>query len=189
MGETGLIQQMFSTAFGLAIAGGLMSLIFKRHSIDWAELERVYGREWRAPAEARSLQTMTLYSEGRPAKSYKGLLTIGLYPDGVGLHVIRLLAPFHEPLFIPYTDIRGWKQNWYLDAAASELELAGAPHMKLIMPADQAAWIAAASDGRVVMSEDRPPHGNWPWATFWSALVFGAMAVSLIALLAARHLG
>ena len=180
----GFIQGIISTAFGLTIVGGLLWFIYKRHAADWERLAAVYGRPWREPLEQRTLQNLLTYGPDKPIRAYKGLVTIGLYEDGVGIRPNRFLAPFHDPVFIPYTDIKGWKQKWFIDAPSMELEFAGLPDMWMIMPERQAKWIASGASGQMQMNDfDRPPHGRWPYFTFYAAIFIGLNALLVIAYL------
>lgn len=175
-----IVQQIFTTIIGFVMVGGLLAFMYKRFAVDWKKLHAAYGRDWSPPMEQKRFQTLILYSEGRPAKSYKGLMTIGLHPDGIGIRPLIWLAPFHSPLFIPYSDIEGWKQKWFLDAKSMELAFRKTPAMRLIMPADQVAWISSQAKGSISLSEDYPSHSNWPWATFAYALLSGIVAIFLI---------
>lgn len=181
-----LIRQMFTFTFGLVMVGGMLAFIYKRFAIDWEELSRVYARPWQAPREQRRFTNMILYSEGRPARSYKGVVQIGLYPDGIALRPNRFLVPFHPPIFIPFEDIRGWDQRWYLDARSTELSFRKTPHMRVIMPQKQVEWMIAGACKPVPVSSARPPHGTRPWLTHYLALGSGGLAVMMIAALIAR---
>ena len=132
-----IIQHIFNTLLGLVMVGCLLAFIYKRDAVDWEKLQAAYGQAWTPPIEKKRFQTMILYSEGRPAKSYKGLLTIGLYPDGIGIRPFKWLVPFQMPIFVPYCDIEGWKQKWFIDAASTELAFRETSAMRIIMPADQ----------------------------------------------------
>ena len=96
--------------------------------------------------------------------------------------------PFQHPIFVPYSDIQGWKQKWYIDAASTELAFRKTPQMRIIMPAEQVEWMSTLADGRISISQDRPPHGSWPWATFILAVGMGVMAVGLIGVLLFNYL-
>jgi hypothetical protein len=79
--------------------------------------------------------------------SYKGILKIGVDQNGVSLAIIRPFSFFYfcEPLFIPYSEIKGWQQQWYLDSKSVELEFARVPEVKMVMPADQVEWMRKRS--------------------------------------------
>lgn len=180
------IQQLAGYVLGLVMVGGLLGFIYYRDAVDWRNLQTAYGRAWAPPVEKKSLQTMILYSEGRPAKSYKGLLTIGLYPDGIGIRPFIFLVPFQSPIFVPYSEIKGWKQKWFLDAASTELAFAKTPAMRVIMPTKQVEWILSLAQGAVPISPDRPPTENWPWLTFSWAIISAIMAMIVIAIVIAK---
>ncbi|MFN7165266.1 MAG: hypothetical protein ACK4P2_10665 [Hyphomonas sp.] len=182
-----LISSLLALLPGLVIAGGLMAFIYKRDAVDWEKLAAVYGREVTGHLARRRFNNMILYSEGRPAKSYKGVVTIDLHPDGIGLKPFPFLVPFQKPIFVPFADIEGWKQTWYLDSKSTELAFRKAPQMRLIMPTSQVDWIRSVAEDGFSVSEDRPPHGHWPWATYVSALVFGVLTLGVISAVLFRY--
>ncbi|MDB2438522.1 hypothetical protein N9W89_07375 [Hellea sp.] len=181
-----LVQQIFSALLGLVMVGGLMAFMYKRDAGDWEKLHAVYGRDWTPPPDKRWLGNMLLYSEGRPAKAYNAGITIGVYPDGIGLRPLPWLVPFQKPIFIPISDIQGWQQKWYLNAKSVELAFRKIPEMRLIMPAKDVEWIMSKTQGRVSVSEDFPAHGNWPWFTYAYAL-FGLFMVGTVIFMMATN--
>lgn len=182
-----LINNILGILPGLVIAGGLLAFMYKRDAVDWEKLEAAYGSAMTQPVARRRFNNMILYSEGRPAKSYKGVIAIELYPDGMGLKPFPLLAPFQKPIFVPYADIEGWKQIWYIDAASTELAFRKTPQMRIIMPTSQVDWIRSMAEGRFEISQDRPPHGRWPWMTYVSSLAIGVLTLGLIVVLVFRY--
>lgn len=185
---TDLIGQAIGWLFGSVIVVALLRMIYRRHAIDWEQLVSVYGRDWQAPAAQKRFGDMILYSEGRPAKSYNGVIEIGLHVDGVALRPNRFLVPFHPPIFVPYTDIQGWDQGWYLNAKSAELSFRKAPHMRVIVPREQADWMLSFAGGAAQISEARPPHGTRPWRTKVLALVLGAMSLVVLIIVIRRTL-
>ena len=175
-----LISQIFGLLFGVLFAGGLMAFMYKRDAVDWEKLEAAYRRPWTAPENTKTFATALLYSEGRPAKSLKGLLTIGLYPYGIGIRPSRILLPFQKPIFIPYEDVQGWQQFWYIDGKSIELAFRKTPEMRLIMPKEQVEWIAEHSQVNLPISNDRPDTGNWPYVTFIYSAIMGLATLGLM---------
>lgn len=175
-----LLWQVFASAFGLLFAAGILSVVYKAHAVDWQKLVEVYGRDWQTPRLKKRFAHMMLYSEGRPAKSYNSILDIGLLEDGIALRPSRIFAPFHPPIFIPYRDIEGWSQQWYINAKSAELSFRKAPHMRMIMPRDQVEWMFSLTGLAAPVSAARPPHGKWPSLTFIAALSAGIMAVAVV---------
>ena len=173
------LGQVFGYAFGVVFVAGILSVVYKAHAVDWQKLVEVYGREWQAPRLKKRFAHMILYSEGRPAKSYNSMLDIGLLEEGIALRPSRIFAPFHPPIFIPYTDIEGWSQQWYINAKSAELSFRKAPHMRMIMPRDQVEWMFSLTGLAAPVSAARPPHGKWPSLTFIAALSGGIMAVAV----------
>jgi hypothetical protein len=174
------LGQVFGYAFGAVFVAGILSVVYKAHAVDWEKLVRIYGRDWQAPRLKKRFAHMILYSEGRPAKSYNSMLDIGLLEEGIALRPSRIFAPFHPPIFIPYTDIEGWSQQWYVNARSAELSFRKAPHMRMIMPRDQVEWMFSLTGLAAPVSGARPPHGKWPSLTFIAALSGGVMAVAVL---------
>ena len=168
-------------ALGIAMAAGVYLLIYKRHAVRWEELAQAYGRPWLAPKARRRCRQLVLYTEGEPARTYAGVVKIGLYEDGIGLKMNPVLMPFHPPLFVPFADVQAWRQRWYLNARSVELAFARRPHLRIIMPREQVAWIAEHAGVALPISDERPETGTWPWLTFAWACLSGVMATGLIA--------
>jgi len=182
-----VMRHVFSFLFGLVFVGGLLAFIYKRHAEEWERLVAIYGRAWTAPLAKKARRSLVLYREGSPARTYAGIVTVGVYPDGIGLKPIRCLAPFHAPVFIPFSDIKGWKQSWYWDGASTELMFARAPELQMIMPETQVKWISSIGSAGVTLSEDYVPRANWPHATQAMAVMSLCMVITLIAILLLKH--
>lgn len=183
-----LLGQIVGQLFGVVIVGALILALSSRDAVDWDHLVSAYGRDWWPPRMQKRFANMILYSEGRPAKSYAGVIQIGLHDDGVALRPNRLLRPFQRSIFIPYEDIQGWDQGWYLDGKSTELSFRKAPHMRLIMPRDQVEWMLAHAKGTARILDARPPHGTRPWLTYITALAFGVMTLGVIIVILAKGL-
>lgn len=97
-----------------------------------------------------------------------------------GIAMVTGLLAFIYPIFVPYSDIQGWEQKWYIDAKSVELGLRKSPSIRLIMPAGQVDWILSSGVGEFPVSPDYPPHGRWPWRTFVVAITLGIMSVFAI---------
>ena len=101
--------------------------MYKRDAIHWNYLAKTYARPWQKPISER-WGNAVLYGKFPVSKAYNGILKIGVHEDGFSLRVrFPLISYFCEPLFIPFRDVRGWDQTWYLNSKTVELELAGAP--------------------------------------------------------------
>lgn len=170
------------------MVGGILAFIYKRHAKEWEILAGAYGREWFPPLSKKQLQSLILYRKGQPARSYAAIVTIGVYEDGIGFRFFAPLAPFHAPVFVPHSDIKGWKQNWYINSDSVELAFARTPDMQLIMPASQMNWISAATNGQVSVSSDPVPNKNWPTYTFLLAVGMGVMAVLVMVMAVYRFM-
>jgi len=182
-----ILGQVFRVAFGLTLLSGLLFFVYKRFAADWEDLVSVYGRPWQTPRIQKRFANLVVYSQERPPRAYKGIVLIGLYKDGIGLRPNRWFAPFHAPVFLPYEDIKGWRQDWYLDSPSVELSLRRAPALRLIMPREQVEWLTRIADRTIPVSPDRPPHGG-PWVSRGAAIMLGMMALAFLVMLALRAL-
>ncbi|MEQ8825379.1 MAG: hypothetical protein RIC14_13500 [Filomicrobium sp.] len=126
------------------------------------------------------MQSVVLYGQVG-YNSLKGILSIGVHNDGVSFRVMAPFALFHEPLFIPYREIRGWNTSWYLDSRSVELEFASAPDIKMIMPVEQVEWIKSYSNQRMAVSSNTHPAGEG--ASGWHAFAVVSAGVSLVMLI------
>lgn len=174
-----LIQKTITFIFGAVFVVTICGFIYKRHAEEWEVLAGIYGRSWKKPIAVKKRRSMVLYAKGKPARTYAGILTIGVYSDGIGLKPIRWLAPFHRPIFVPFTDIEGWQQRWYWDAKSVELSFVKAPSLRTIMPSSQIAWVSAQGAAGIDISPDKPDTGNWPYATQLIAIVALLQVITL----------
>ena len=174
------IWTLFALAFGLAIWGGILYLIFSRDAGYWRLLAEPYARPWYRPIAKKGMRSAVVYGGNRPSKSYNGILSIGVHETGVALRVMRPFAFFHKPLFIPFRDIRGWDQDWYINARSVELEFRRAPDLKMVMPASQIKWMQEASGNKLHLTEEGSPHKDRPG--WWHALIMiqGILAMCLV---------
>lgn len=184
-----LITTTISGFFALAFSFGVVAFIHKRHAEEWQMLAAVYGGARSNPQALKRFGHLVLYTDGAPARAYNGLLSVETYSDGIGFKPLPLVMAFHDPIFVPYKDIQGWSQDWYINAKSVELQFTKAPDFRIIMPQSQLEWIKQESGRSLNISRDKPPHGKWPWVTYAAVIACGAMALSVIALGTAKYYG
>jgi hypothetical protein len=109
--------------------------------------------------------------------SLKGIVTIAVHETGVSLRVMKLFSLFHDPLFIPYKDIRGWETTWYLDGRSTELQFNGVPDIKMVVPFEQAEWIRSYSGQKMMLRNVPPPNGKAGQG--WRAFILVHMGYTL----------
>ncbi len=153
----------------------------------WRMLAAVYGGDGGPVREKRTMQSAVLLGIGG-YNSLKGILTIGVHDRGVSLRVLPPFSLFHDALFIPYGDIRGWRTSWYLDVQSIELEFTGVPAIKMVVPADQAEFIGSFAGRKMTLSAAEPPQGKagQGWRAF--ALVHAGLSLVMIAWLSVMWL-
>ncbi len=151
-----------STIAGFAFVLLMLGFIYKRDAVHWSYLEQAYGRPWQIPTRER-WGNAVLYGKFPVSKAYNGILKIGVHGDGLSLRIMfPPISLFCKPLFIPFRDIIGWDQTWYLNAKTVELELTGAPEVKIAMPLEQIEWIRNAGGAQIAMMNQASPHRDKP---------------------------
>lgn len=182
------IDQLFTSAasvvaFGFVIA--LLGYMYKRDACHWRYLATTYGQPWKKPIRER-WGNLVLYGKFPVSKSYNGIAKIGVHHDGIALKV--MMPPqniFCRPLFIPFKDIRGWNQSWYLNAESTELELNQAREVKIVMPRDQLNWIRSMGGHEIEIMNQSSPNADKPvlwhaYLVFSSVIMIGAAAYVLL---------
>lgn len=167
---------MFSV-FGYSVFFVLFFGMLHANARRWRMLAAIYGGDGGPLRDKRSLQSAVLLGIGG-YNSLKGILTIGVHDEGVSLRVLPPFSLFHDPLFIPYRDIRGWRTSWYLDTQSIELEFAGVQAIKMVVPADQAEFIGSFAGRRMPLSAAEPPQGKAGQG--WRALTLVHAGISLV---------
>lgn len=165
---------------GLSVFGGALYLIYFRDSHYWRYLGKFYEAPWSRPVETRHFQHAVAYGEGVASKSYNGLLTIGVHELGLALKILPPFSFFHKPLFIPYSEIKGWKQFWYLNSKSCELEFQSAPDVKLVMPASQVKWLQEKARGQLEVIPEHSPHKQRPNLWYAIMIVQALMTLGLV---------
>ena len=175
-----ILGKAWLLAIGLGVFGGSLYLVMYRDAHHWRYLSRFYGADGQRPRSKRYLQNAVAYGEGIASKSYNGIPTIGAHDAGLCLSLIPPFSIFQKPLFIPYSEIRGWKQFWYLDAKSHELEFVSAPDVKLVMPADQVRWLQQQSGGQLELIDAYSPHKQRPNIWYAVLVLQAVMAIGLL---------
>ena len=147
------------TVFGQVIVALLLGGMLRANAYRGRYLAKIYAGDAGPVIEKRNMRSAVLIGLGA-FNSLKGIITITVHERGVSFRVMPLFALFHHPFVVPYSDIRGWKTTWYLDARSSELEFRCAPDVKLVLPAEDAEWIRSHADHEMTLSDLRPPQGN-----------------------------
>lgn len=174
------IKLLISFALGILIVGGILVFYYQRQAQSWQRFKPFYGKNWKGAVAIRKRQSLLLYSMGDFSRNYPGIVTIGVFPEGIGIRFMPLLVPFHDPIFVPYEDIEGWQQHWYVDAKSVELSFKKVPDLRIIMPSSQIDLIAAQGFANIDISLDEPSTGNWPYARFFSAIFLLTMMILLL---------
>lgn len=175
------------TVFGLVVSVLLFGGMLRANAYRWRYLAKSYAAESGPIRDKRNMRSAVLIGLGA-FNSFKGILTIAVHEDGVSFRVMPAFSLFHEPLFVPYSDISGWRTIWYLNADSSELEFRRAPEVKMILPTEDAEWIRSYAGHEMTLRDVSPPQGGA--GRGWRAVTVAYMFVSLaiVGWLAARFL-
>ncbi|MEL6364535.1 MAG: hypothetical protein AAFR11_06820 [Pseudomonadota bacterium] len=179
-------ETLILSVIGYGVFFGLMWVVLSRDAHWWRYLASAYASPREAALETRRFQHGVVYGKGGASKSYNGLLTIERRAEGVALSVIPPFSFFHKPLFIPYKDVQGWGQLWYVNAKSVELTFERAPDVKLVMPASQIEWLQQASGAAMEIRSETSPHTARPNLWYLAIFVQGMLALWLLGWLALR---
>ena len=174
-GPVDILLTLYPMVFGLGVGAGLYTLVLYRKAHFWRKLADIYGSDWRPAPMQKHMRQGALYGTGIAFQSYSGILSIGVHPDGLALKVMLPFSAFHPPLFVPFKEISGWKQDWYLNGESTELSFRQAPDVRFVLPAEDAHWIQDASRGRLSL--------NHQGSTYASSAPGLSRAIALTALL------
>lgn len=147
------------TVFGMIVFAVIFGGMLRANAFRWRYLAKSYAEKAGSVLDKRSMRSAVLIGLGA-FNSLKGIITIGVHENGVSFRVMPIFSLFHEPLFVPYSDIRGWETTWYLDARSSELEFRLAPEVKMVLPAADAEWIRDHAGKKIVLRDVSPPQGK-----------------------------
>ena len=175
------------TVFGLAVFAFIYGGMLRANAYRWRYLAKSYAAEAGPVLDKRNMRSAVLIGLGA-FNSLKGILTISLHANGVSFRVMPVFALFHKPLYVPYSDIHGWGTTWYLDARSSELMFRRAPEVKMVLPADDAAWIQSRAGHKMVLRDVSPPQGNAGRGWHAVTVVHAAVSLAMIGWLAAHFL-
>lgn len=150
----------------------------------WRYLAKSYAADSDDPIEFRRMQTLVLngfvnygHSFFRGNSVLKGIVTIGAHPLGVSLKVMWPFALFHNPLFIPYSEISGWDTSWYLNAQSTELHFLKAPDVQLTIPTEDLEWLAGYAGGTMTLSTEKAPRRTADRGIYYAAMFCNVVLV------------
>lgn len=166
------------TIIGPVVFVSLLFGILRTSARRWRYLAESYAAEPGPVLDKRSMRSGVLIGLGA-FNSLKGIVTIGIHENGVSFRLLPIFSLFHEPLFVPYGDIRGWRTTWYLDSHSSELEFRRAPDVKMVLPTDDAEWIRNYAGHKMTLRDVGPPKGKAGrgWHAFMVIHAFVSLAM------------
>jgi hypothetical protein len=167
------------SVFGFGVFAFLFFGMLWRTAVRWRYLAARYAGQTGRAIETRRMQNGVLLGLSG-YNSVKGIINIGVHPNGISFRIMPPFSLFHDPLFIPYDDIRGWKTTWYLDSPSVELEFRKAPDVKMVVPAEQATWMQKFAGHKMVLHDAAPPNGKA--GRGWYAFALVGAAISLLML-------
>ncbi len=167
------------SVFGIGVFLFLFFGMLRLQAVRWRYLATSYAREPGRAIETRSMQNGVLLGL-RGYETVKGILNIGVHATGISFRIMPPFALFRDPLFVPYDDIQGWRTTWYLDSRSVEIQFRNAPEVKLIVPAEQAAWMQKFAGQKMVLHDTTPPNGKA--GRGWYAFALTSAGISLLML-------
>ena len=87
----------------------------------WSELARDYPAEKPASGETFSWCSARL----RPLTNYSGCLNVTVSAGGIHLQTFWIYRPGHEPIFIPWDALYGFRVNTYFLSSSATLTVRG----------------------------------------------------------------
>jgi hypothetical protein len=171
------------SVFGLGVFAFLFFGMLWRTAVRWRYLAARYAGEPGKAVETRRMQNGVLLGLGG-FNSVKGIINIGVHANGLSFRIMPPFSLFHEPLFVPYDDIRGWRTTWYLDSRSIELEFRNAPEVKLVVPVDQAKWMQKFAGNRMVLKDEPPPGGKAGRGWYAFMLVSAGISLAMLVVMA-----
>lgn len=169
--------------FGISVFVSILVGVLWSTSRHWRALAEHYASPDARSSEVRHMQNAVLIGLGS-FKSLKGIVSIGVNDAGVSLRVMPLFSLFHEPLFIPHSDIQGWSTSWYLDGESTELQFRSTPDIKMVVPTETAEWIKGYAGHQMVLKSIEPPSGKAGQGWRLLLLVHASMALMMLGWLA-----
>ncbi|MCA8902452.1 MAG: hypothetical protein KDA53_14515 [Hyphomonas sp.] len=160
-----ILSRAVSLAFGAAVGFGALAFVLWRDGGRWRQLAAAYGTAAGLPGAARKwIGFVILHEGGLVFNSYRGM--VRLQADAAGLHIhyrpFYFSTPFYVPLFIPYREMRVRRRRWILFADCAELETAGVPGIRIVLPREAAEWAEAQSGGRFGYGLTASRTAAWP---------------------------
>jgi hypothetical protein len=171
------------SVFGLGVFAFLFFGMLWRTAVRWRYLAARYAGQTGRAIETRRMQNGVLLGLSG-YNSVKGIINIGVHPNGISFRIMPPFSLFHDPLFIPYGDIRGWKTTWYLDSRSVELEFRNAPDVKMVVPADQAEWMQKFAGQKMVLHDATPPDGKAGRGWYAFVLIYAVISLLMLVVLA-----
>lgn len=170
------------TLLGVAFVAYLLHRVYWADAVHWRYLAQSYGRRW-ASADNAFQGHLIIYGKYPLSRGYNGIARFAVHPDGVSVKVVMPPQSLYcEPLCLPFSELKGWKQTWYINDESVELELRNAPDVKLVMPLSQIEKIQSIAGQTMHVSREMSPNQAKPviWWAFLIALpvyVFSHMGI------------
>jgi len=113
----------------------------------WRQLAQDYSASSELLGDVRRMQSLSMgYTPFFPV-NFSGVISLRANGDGVGFSVFFLFRPFHEALFIPYSEIN-WRPRKVLFFKGISISTQKAPSIFIMIDRRMAQWIDERSQGR-----------------------------------------
>ncbi|TWT43167.1 hypothetical protein [Botrimarina hoheduenensis] len=137
-----MISSLLSSLVGVGVFVALMVGISRANARRWHRLADVYRAPETLPPGAQThWQTVFLVGGDIGWNSYRGILTVGVTPQGLLLKLMPLFSLLHPPLLIPYADLSLEPKRWYLIGKTHQMTVRRVSDVQLIVHDTLVDWI------------------------------------------------
>ncbi len=133
---------MISTLLALPLPIALLLFIFWRTAWQWRALAERYGVDDPNP-HTEKLGWLVLRSGALQINSYNGTTAAGVAADHLTLRIVNPFAMFHQPLKIPFSELKIERSRWYMNSTSYMLTARRVPNVGIIMPESYLEWLVA----------------------------------------------
>lgn len=155
---------MLTTILALPLPIALLLFMWWRTSWQWRALADRYGVEDPKP-DTEKLGWLVLWSGTVYCRTYNGITVAGVTADHLTLRIVQPFAMFHQPLKIPFSELKVERARWYVNDRSYMLTPRRVENVGIIVPEEYLAWIVAQTGERWLaghMALARHAHGREP---------------------------
>ncbi|MCH9809139.1 MAG: hypothetical protein K0U74_15545 [Alphaproteobacteria bacterium] len=150
----------------MALVAGIMAFIWYRVALlRWHPFAEHYGQVRETPVKTKYMQRVIVHGDGFAHNNYGGIVTVGVSRSGVHVKLLPPWSVFHQPLFIPYSDISVTERHWFLFNAI-EIKTRKAGNMRMVIYPELWQWIEDYAQANKRNIDDDYYYSSTPRETF-----------------------